>query len=144
MGTYIVQIGIPIIGVIAAIVSATVSYYFTKKNQLESDERRLKEKYYLEYIQAVSDIVVKTDIESARDRLADAQNQLLLVGSSDVVKKLMEFHDYIKPSGKEEHGFLNDIHDNLLNELIKCRRKDLYKNQKINQLYPIVHLTGKN
>ena len=47
VGSYIVQIGIPIIGVIAAIVSAAISYYFTKKNQLESDERRLIEKILL-------------------------------------------------------------------------------------------------
>ena len=87
---------------------------------------------------------MKEDIESARDSLAEAQNQLLLVGSSEVVNNLMKFHDYIKVSGKEKHGFSIELHDSLLTELIMSMRKDLYKKKRINKSYPIIHLTGKN
>jgi len=140
----IIQIGIPVIGVITAIITASLSYYYTKKNQLNADERRLKEKYYLAYIQAVSDIVVSRDIEQARDNLAEAQNQLLLIGSVDVVSNILKFHDYIKPSGQKEHGFSIEEHDFLLTEIMKSMRMDLYKNKNINLNYPIVHLSGKN
>lgn len=140
----LIQVTIPIIGIITAIISAAVSYYFTKRDQLEADERRLKEKYYLAYIKAVSDMVIIDDKEIAMDNLADTQNQLLLVGSSEVVNNLMKFHDYVRPSGQEEHGFSNTEHDKLLTELIKAMRKDLYKNNNSNINYPMIHLTGKN
>ena len=136
----LIQVIIPIIGIITAI----ISYYFTKRNQLEANERKLKEKYYLAYIKAVSDVVIIDNKKAARNNLADAQNQLLLTGSSEVVNNLMKFHDYIKPSGQEEHGFSSMDHDKLLTELIKSMRKDLYKNKNCNIDYPMIHLTGKN
>ena len=45
MEEYIVQIIITTIGVITAIITASLSYYYTKKNQLEADERRLYTSY---------------------------------------------------------------------------------------------------
>ena len=73
--------------------------------------------------------------------MADAQNQLLLVGSADVVEKLMVFHDYIKPSNSQ--NFVSEKHDELLTDLLKSMREDLYKSKKVNLGYPIIHLTGK-
>lgn len=132
---------IPVIGIIVAAVSAGVTYYFAKKQQISADESRLKEKYYLNYIEAVSNIVISDSSDKARDQLADAQNQLLLVGSADVVARLMIFHDYIKPSNS--NNFVSEKHDELLTDLLKSMRKDLYKNKKVNINYPIIHLTGK-
>lgn len=132
---------VPVIGIIVAAVSAGVTYYFAKKQQISSDESRLKEKYYLNYIEAVSNIVISDSSNKARDQLADAQNQLLLVGSADVVSKLMIFHDYIKPSNSQ--NFVSEKHDELLTDLLKSMRKDLYKSKTVNINYPIIHLTGK-
>lgn len=136
-----VELLVPVIGVIVAAVSAGLTYYFTKKQQIAADESRLKEKYYLNYIQAISNIVVSNNSEKARDQLADAQNQLLLTGSSDVVAKLMLFHDFIKPSNAQ--NFTSEKHDEILTELLKKMRTDLYKNRNVNLDYPVIHLTGK-
>ena len=136
-----IQLIVPIIGIIVAAVSAAFTYYFSKKKQILADESRLKEKFYLNYIEAVSNIVVSNNSDKARDQLADAQNQLLLVGSSQVVSNLMVFHDFVKPSNKENFDSLT--HDELLTELIKSMRSDLYRTQKVNNGYPIIHLTGK-
>ena len=144
MDEYIVQIIITSFGIVTAIITASSSYYFSKKNQIEADERRLKEKHYLEYIQAVSDMVVTTDKEKARTRLAEAQNQLLLIGSSYVVKSVLEFHDYVKPSNQEQREQGKDKHDILLTEIMKAMRCDLYKSKKINNGYPIIHLSGRS
>lgn len=144
MDEYVVQIVITSLGIITAIITASLSYYFSKKNQLEADERRLKEKYYLEYIQSVSDMVVITDKEKARARLAEAQNQLLLIGSADVVENVLKFHDYVKPSNKEQRENSEDKHDMLLTEIMKAMRRDLYKNKRINKSYPLIHLSGRN
>ncbi len=144
MEEYIVQIIITTIGVITAIITASLSYYYTKKNQLEADERRLKEKYYLAYIQAISDMVVIENIEEARSNLAEAQNQLLLIGSADVVSCVLKFHDYAKLSNVEERKKSLDKHDILLTDIMKAMRKDLYRDKNINKGYPVIHLSGKN
>lgn len=138
-----VQVLIPIIGVVAAIFSAALSYYFTKKNQMSIEERKLKEEYYTDFIKAVSGVVVHSD-SKAKDELADKQNRLLLIGSSEVVTRLLIFHDYIKPESQEKNGFDSVKHDELLTELLKAMRKDLYKNKNVNDMYPLVHLTGRS
>ncbi len=53
----------------------------------------------------------------------------------------MIFHDYIKPSN---NSFSSEKHDELLTDLIKTMREDLFLSSKINKDYPIIHLTGKN
>lgn len=129
-----IELLVPIIGIVVAAVSAGLTYYFAKKQQIAADESRLKEKYYLNYIEAVSNIVVSDNSESARDQLADAQNQLLLIGSAEVVSDLMIFHDYVKPSNSK--NFVSEKHDKLLTNLLKSMRKDLYKSKKVNEDYP--------
>lgn len=132
---------VPIIGVMVSVISASLTYFFTKKQQIAADERRLKEKYYLNFIEAVSNNVVSDNSNKAHDQLADAQNQLLLIGSSEVVAKLMIFHNYVKSSNQQ--NFASEKHDELLTDLLKSMRNDLYKNSKVNFGYPIIHLTGK-
>lgn len=140
----LLQLLIPIIGVVAAIISAALSYYFTKKNQLSIEERHLKEVYYTDFIKAVSKVVVLANSNEAKDDLADKQNRMLLIGSSEVVTNLMIFHDYIKPESQKLQGFDSDIHDQLLTELIMSMRKDLYNSKKVNDKYPKIHLTGRS
>ena len=132
---------VPIIGVMVAVISASLTYFFAKKQQIAADERRLKEKYYLNYIKAVSNFVVSDNFDKACDQLSDAQNQLLLVGNPEDVHKLMIFHDYVKISNQQ--NFVSEKHDELLTDLLKSMRNDLYKNSKVNLGYPIIHLTGK-
>ena len=144
MEEYIVQIVITALGVITAILTASLSYYYTKKNQLDADERRLKEKYYLSYIQAVSDMVLDDDKDKARASFAEAQNQLLLIGSANVVSSVFRYQDYIKPSNQKQRDKESDKHDILLTDIMKAMREDLYKDKNINKGYPIIHLSGKN
>lgn len=136
-----IQLLVPVIGIVIAVLSAGLAYLFAKKKQILADESRLKEKYYLNYIEAVSNIVVSNNSEQARDQLADAQNQLLLTGSPKVVERLMTFHNFVKPSNSKEFNALK--HDELLTELLKSMRMDLYKHKKVNEGYPVIHLTGK-
>lgn len=80
---------------------------------------------------------MKTD----HKELDDAQNRLILIGSADVVRILMQFHDKIKPSAPP---FSFDEHNRILTDLIKAMRADLYGTKKINDGYPIIHLSGVN
>lgn len=142
-----IQLLVPVIGVIAAIVSAALTYYFSKRKEVLSAERRLKEKFYLEFINALSSNVLTKDKDNAKSILARASNNILLIGSVDVVIKLRIFEKYIGPSNKE--NFNQREHDILLTELIKSMRNDLYKNKAfnkraVNKGYPTVGVIGKN
>lgn len=74
----------------------------------------------------------------------EAQNQLLLIGSADVVSCVLKFHDYAKLSNVEERKKSLDKHDILLTDIMKAMRKDLYRDKNINKGYPVIHLSGKN
>lgn len=127
---------IAIVGAFVTVVTAILTNYFTKKNQLRFEERKLKEEYYTNYIKAVSANVL---LKGEDGELDDAQNRLLLVGSADVVKALMAFFDRIKPSSPPLSG---NEHDLLLTELVKAMRADLYGRKAVNKGFPLVHLSG--
>lgn len=127
---------IAIVGAFVTIVTAILTNYFTKRNQLRFEERKLKEEYYTNYIKAISANVL---LRGADGELDDAQNRLLLVGSADVVKALMTFFDRIKPSSPPLAG---NEHDLLLTELVKAMRADLYGRKAVNKGFPLVHLSG--
>ena len=135
------QILIAVIGIVIATISASLTYFFTKRNQLRADECRLKEKCYLDYIKALSDNVLSDDLDESRSRLSEAHNHILLIGSSQVVEKLRNFSILISIGNHK--GFTQEEHDTSLTELIKSMRIDLYKNSKINTKYPIISLSGK-
>lgn len=127
---------IAIVGALVTVITAILTNFFTKRNQLRFEKRKLKEEYYTNYIKAISANVL---LKAEDGELDDAQNRLLLIGSSDVVKALMNFFNHIKPSSsplsKEEH-------DVLLTELIKAMRADLYGTKTVNKGYPLIHLSG--
>lgn len=131
------EIIVAILSAFATILVVVLTNYFTKKNQLKFEERKLKEVYYTNYIKAVSNNVL---LQGKDGELDDAQNRLILVGSSEVVDNLMKFHDRIKPSARDITG---EEHDMLLTDLVKAMRKDLYGDKKINDGYPVIHLSGK-
>jgi len=136
-----IQISVPVVGVIIAVVSASLSYFFTKRNQLRIDEARLKEQHYLRYIKALSNNVMSDiPLDESRSELSDAHNHILLIGSSDVVIQLRRFTEYIAVNNKS--NFTSDCHDKMLTELIKSMRRDLYKGRSVNRNYPIISLSG--
>ena len=131
------EIIIAILSALVTIMTVVITNYFSKKNQLKFEERKMKEEYYTNYIKALSDNALMRDND---DELEDAQNKLILVGSSEVVDNLMKFFDKIRQSAAPISA---EEHDRLLTKLVKAMRKDLYGNKKVNDSYPIIHLSGK-
>ena len=136
----LIQILVPFFGIVIAVVSASLSYIYAKRNQLRADECRLKEKYYLDYIEALSSNVMAGEIDESRRKLSNAHNHIILIGSSDVVANLRRFSKLIAIDNPK--GFTIEEHDNMLTELVKSMRRDLYKNKAINKNYPIISLSG--
>ena len=138
-----IQLIVPVVSIVLAIVSAALTYYFSKQKQILSDERRLKEKFYLEYIDALSSNVLSDNLDDSKNRLSEGHNNILLIGSTGVVARLRQFTNYISTPNRNSELFSNDEHNRLLTELIKSMRIDLYKSEKINNGYPTVSLSGK-
>jgi len=136
-----IQLLVPVISIVLAKISAALTYYFSKRRQILSDERRLKEKFYLEYINALSLLVLSDDLEGSKDRAAEAHNNIILIGSADVVNNLQQYNNYISVSNKAPRS--QNEHDRLLTELIRSMRTDLYKNKKVNNGYPTIGISGK-
>lgn len=135
------EILIALLGILTAIITASLSFVFNKKNQITFRERQIKEQYYLEYINSISYNVIAQNVEEAKNKLSDIHNKLLLIGSSDVVNSMEQFHGYLqKNKNNSENSY--DEHDKLLTNLILAMRKDLY-NSKFNKNYPNeIHLIG--
>lgn len=130
------EIIVAIVGACVTIITAIITNYLTKKNQLRFEERNLKQEYYTAYVKAISDNVLTKDEFAELD---EAQNRLILIGSSEVVSILMKFHDKNNPSATPISG---REHDQILTELIKAMRCDLYGTNKVNSGYPLIHLSG--
>ena len=124
------------VGALVAVLTAVITNYLTKRSQLKFEERKLKEEYYTNYVKAISNNVLMKDEDGELD---DAQNRLILVGSAEVVRILMQFHGAAKKSAQPISG---EEHNKILTNLIKAMRADLYGSKKSIDDYPTVHLSG--
>jgi len=135
------------ISFLASVITASLSYYFTKKHQLKIEERRLKEEYYKTFIKALSDVAIDNYNEEAQHRLSEGFNSLIVIAGPKVVKKLMEFHKFVRaenetiPRNSEKWGI---AHDTLLRELVKAMREDIFgKEKNIDKYISEVQLVGR-
>ncbi|MCB4790329.1 MAG: hypothetical protein LHV68_00415 [Elusimicrobia bacterium] len=141
-----ISVIIAVIGLIASVVTASLSYYFAKQQQIKIQERRLKEEYYKSFIKALSDVAIDNKSDEALIKMSEAFNSLIVMGSPEVVEKVMDFHDFVKPSNKEINRLSQEWlqkHDQLLREMVIVMRKDLFgKEKNINNYLHNVHLVG--
>lgn len=122
--------------------TASLSYYFTKKNQLEREAMTLKFDYYKNFIEALSDAVIDQN-EEANKRLSNGFNTLPLVANSAAVEKLMEYHLLISDKTIDRNTEeWSKKHEQLLTELIKRMREDLHNKKEFNDNFPNIHLVG--
>lgn len=74
---------VAVLGLLASVVSASVTYYLTKKQQFSLEERRLKEEFYRNFVKALSDVAMNNSDDAAVDRLSDGFNTLTLVANKE-------------------------------------------------------------
>jgi hypothetical protein len=107
------------------------------------EERRLKEENYKIFMKALSDVAINNSNELALTKLSEAFNSSLVMASSSVIKYLMIYHELIKRSKTMDPELFSKQHDEILTELIKTMRIDLFgKNKKLNKDFPLIHLLG--
>ena len=132
---------------IFGLLGSFITFYLTKKLQIKSEERKIRQEYYRTFIRALSDVAIDNSDDEAQKRLSEGFNSLIVVGAPQVVQKLMEFHDFVRRENKEFPRNSPEWaikHDQLLRTLIKSIRKDLYGKEKNIDFYiSKVHLTGR-
>ncbi len=110
------------ITLLASTVTASLAYYFSKKQQIVLENRRIKEEFYRQFMKALNDVAQDNKNHQAQSQLSEGFNTLTLVGSADVVNNLMLYHNFVKPSGPEidrNSEQWSKKHDELLTVLIK-------------------------
>ncbi|NLO91207.1 MAG: hypothetical protein GX410_04360 [Elusimicrobia bacterium] len=124
---------------IIGLLGSCLTYYFTKKQQLELEQRKLKQAYYEHFLKALSDLANNnTDID-AQKRFSESCNSLIVIASPMVVHKLMRFYDLVCMKSHEE---ARDKHDEYLRDLIIAIRQDIYGFEpSANEMLSGIHLT---
>jgi len=122
------------IGLFASVITVSLSFYFTKRLQLKTEDRRLKEEYYKPFLKSLSDVATDNNNDKAQEKLSESINFLLVIASPQVVKDLMEFHSFVRQGAKDKFPRWSQEwgieHDRLLKSLIKSIRVDLFGEEK--------------
>jgi len=137
MDSTIIIAGISLLG---SIIIASLSYYFTKKQQISKEWREAKINHYKVLISSLSDLAIDDlDKEEANIRFADAVNTIALIAPQNVITALMNFHDEVKLSNQNKS---QENHDKLLIELLLAIRKDIKISKRDNPDTFNFHLVG--
>jgi hypothetical protein len=131
---------VAIITVSGSILVAAITFYLTKRHELEVEWQHGKLNHYKVLLSALSDLAIDgTDKDDANKRFALAVNTICLVAPQYVITALMNFHDEIKFSNKNKSIAR---HDTLLKELLIAIRKDIGLSAKDNIDTFNFHLIG--
>lgn len=131
---------VAIIAASGSILVAAVTFYLTKRHQLNVEWQHEKLNHYKVLLSALSDLAVDgTDKEEANQHFALATNTITLVAPQYVITALMNFHDEVKFSNKNRSI---ERHDRLLKELLIVIRKDIGLSAKDNINTFDFHLIG--
>lgn len=114
---------VAIISASGSIIVASLTFYLTKKYQIQAELRRDKIDHYKVLLSSLSDLATDgIDKDDANRRFSLAANTIALVAPLSVINALMEFHDEIKYSNKIK---TIEKHDELLGRLLVAIRKDI-------------------
>lgn len=133
-------------GIFIAALTASLSYVFTKKQQVASEVRKRKEEYYKKLIKRISNSAIDNEDEEANREFWECINTSYVFASVPVINKLLEFHNFIcahkiSRCSKEWNEWI-DHHDKLLYELVVLIRHDLYGKEE--KILSRAYLWGKN
>lgn len=109
---------VAIIAAAASLFAGALTFFFTKREDRESEWRKLCTEQYKELITAMSEVANPNPTDTARRRLALAENHVGLFSSPMVLRHLTRLLEAVRV-GQTEH------HDEILTDLIHAIRSDL-------------------
>lgn len=108
---------------VVSVIGAALTFYFTKKHELEVKWRDEKMNHYRVLLSSLSDLAVDgTDKDDARKKFALAANTIVLAAPQRVIAALLALHDEVlnpNPNPSMER------HDKLFKDLILAIRRDI-------------------
>jgi len=110
-----------LITIFSAIISTAVTYYFTKERERQSEWRKEKLKYYIEFVNSLSGIIEGESSKEGQKRFSKACNDLQLFAPKEVINALHKFRETIRV----ENPDAEKNHDLDLTSLIFAVRRDL-------------------
>ena len=114
---------VAVITATGSILVASITFYLTKRNQLEMDRQQNKLNHYKVLLSSLSDLATDgTDKDEANRKFALASNTIALAAPQNVITALMKFHDEVKFSNPNKSA---NKHDELLVKLLLEIRKDI-------------------
>ena len=102
----------------SAILVAIIGAVLSNKNSNVLQLRKLKEEYYISYIEALHNLASDNSSKGAISKYTYHRDKLLIMGSEKVVRSILEYEN-------EAVGKINELHDKYLTNIIKAIRKDL-------------------
>ncbi len=117
----------------AGIVIPIIVSYLERKGRLEFEKQKLKEQYYLEFVQALSENMNSGETEEVTIRYNHAFNNLVIIANPMVLNSLYALSDLIIKHLKENNVInYDEKYNQAFTCLIKKMRKDIH-GEKINK-----------
>ena len=89
-----------LLALLGGLLTAVLTYWFTKKREREAEWRKEKLAYYKVFVDGLSGIVDGDSTSQGQLVFARASNNLLLFASQSVIESLDRFRDEISASNK--------------------------------------------
>ena len=114
---------VAVVSIIGTIISASITFYLTKKRELKIQWQNEKLNHYKVLLSSLSDLAVDgIDKDKANERFVLAVNTIAVVAPQYVITALMNFYNEAKFSNKSPSI---ESYDLLFKELILAIRKDI-------------------
>jgi hypothetical protein len=117
-----VEIIATLITVSGGFILASISYWLTKKKEIEAELRQQKVKHYMDFVLALNGIIAEQTTQKGQIDFATAFNNLYLFAPQAVIDALHEYSNQIDPSNPNRSS---QEHNRLLTKLFFEIRKDL-------------------
>lgn len=123
------EIIISVLGAISAVIVAVIGAILSNRNSNMLQLRKLKEEHYISYIESLHNLAANNCSRDAISKYTYHRDKLLIVGSEEVVKSILQYED--EAVGKE-----TALHDEFLTNIVKAIRQDLkIKDKNFPQIY---------
>lgn len=108
-----------LIALLGSVLSLSLSYWFSKKQERDAEWKKEKLAYYKAFVESLSGALRQHGSEEGQILFAKTSNNMLLFASPEVLKALTEFKEEIRI------GIPIERHDALLKKLIVAMRADI-------------------
>lgn len=110
------------VSIFVSVITASVSYFFTKKQEREVAWHSNKMNYYKAFIGSINGVLEGNNSREGREEFSRACNDLLLFAPQNVLEAMFKYLDCTKIGATKEDA---EKHDELFSNLVFLIRMDL-------------------